>query len=149
MRCRALFRAPEPRVGRRHFRNRVAGAEPLAEQPERLVRHAGHRREDQRRFDCVGPDVHDVSLDSRAVYRTKRASERERRRLARGAGRVKLLHIEGNLGQLGNERSVPPNKGGNAMLAALNGPAIRGIVSREAATVNDPQHSVGGRSALD
>ena len=54
----ALARAPQTRVGARHLGHGVTRAEPLAELPKRLIRHAGHRRENQRRVYCVMADAH-------------------------------------------------------------------------------------------
>ena len=55
---RALARAPQTRIRRRHLRHRIPGAEPLAQQAKRLVRDAGHGRQDQRRIDGVRADAH-------------------------------------------------------------------------------------------
>jgi hypothetical protein len=54
-----FFRAPQPRIGGHHFRDRVAGAKPLAQLPKRTIGDACHRRDDQVVGDDVGADAHE------------------------------------------------------------------------------------------
>ena len=51
--------APELRIGRNHFRDRVTCAQPLAQLPERAIGDARHRRDGEVVRQCIRSDAHD------------------------------------------------------------------------------------------
>ncbi len=60
--ARGFFRSPQARIGRRHFRHRVAGAEPLAQLAERAIGDAGHGRHEDVIAQKIGADIHGRSI---------------------------------------------------------------------------------------